>query len=1088
MLYPANEEKELPLSLFQNPTSEYRGTPFWAWNCDLPKELLLQEIDYMKEMGLGGFHIHSRNGMAVPYLSDAFMDLVKACNEKAKENEMLCWLYDEDRWPSGSAGGTLTKDHAYRMRYILFTPWSYDDPDAPSAAGEYSGARVGRSNNGTLLAQYAVKLENGRLVDYKMLDSSERSETRDHSNTGGKTGPDEQPPAGYTVWYAYKEVAPDTPWFNNQGYVNTLDKNAIEEFVRITHDRYYEVVGNDFGKSIPAIFTDEPQFSRKETLGFAGEKTDVIIPYTDDFDATFKMTTGIDFLPHLPELFWELPGNKISKIRYLYHDHVAERFTEAFADVIGTWCEKHDIMLTGHLMEEPTLYSQTSALGEAMRSYRSFHFPGIDILADRREYTTAKQTQSAAHQYGREGVLSELYGVTSWNFDFRGHKLQGDWQAALGVTVRCHHLTWVSMEGEAKRDYPASIGYQSPWFREYPVVEDYFSRVNTVLTRGQPQVRIGVIHPIESYWLYWGPKEQTAVMRDELENNFQNITQWLLFGLMDFDYIAESLLPDIGKVRGKSLQAGKMEYEVVLVPGCKTLRSTTVDLLEQFHDAGGSVVFVGNTPELVDAEPSTRVTELARQCTVVPFSQNALLQTVGPYRDIEVRKDDGIYTDNLFYNMRRDGKRRWLFLAHATLPENPDTPSIETIDITVRGRWKATVYDAMDGTTRDCPATLAEGSTGKTKIRHRFSAHDSLLLALEPATQPSPHPEESASEGGNNAPAGRKSAISQSLSMSQIEGVSSFTRPADPVPIDLSEPNVLLLDLAEYSFDDGPWESRDEILRIDNKLRERLEWPLRGGRMAQPWVVEEKSEQEHYVALRFSIESEIPVKGAQLALEHPERTSVELNGRTVLLRAPSTGWWVDESIRTVDLPEITQGHNELVVKTVIRKRIGLEWYYLLGEFGVKVAGSHAKITAPVRELSFGDWTTQGLPFYAGNVTYRFPFTVPESQSGRYVLQTEQYRNPLLTVEVDGKRVGPILYAPYALDLGSLRPGEHEIGVTAFGNRQNAFGPVHLCDASYSYQGPPAWRTTGNQWSYEYRLRPMGLLISPKLWRKTHYDE
>ena len=93
------------------------------------------------------------------------------------------------------------------------------------------------------------------------------------------------------------------------------------------------------------------------------------------------------------------------------------------------------------MMEEPTLHSQTAALGEAMRSYRSFGLPGIDMLCDYREYTTAKQAQSASHQFGCPGVLSELYGVTNWDFDFRGHKLGGDWQAALGVTTRVPHLT-----------------------------------------------------------------------------------------------------------------------------------------------------------------------------------------------------------------------------------------------------------------------------------------------------------------------------------------------------------------------------------------------------------------------------------------------------------------------------------------------------------------------------------------------------------------------------------------------------------------------------------------------------------------------
>lgn len=53
------------------------------------------------------------------------------------------------------------------------------------------------------------------------------------------------------------------------------------------------------------------------------------------------------------------------------------------------------------------------------------------MLYDSRELNTAKQAQSAVHQYGREGMLSELYGVTGWEFDFRGHKLAGDWQAAL---------------------------------------------------------------------------------------------------------------------------------------------------------------------------------------------------------------------------------------------------------------------------------------------------------------------------------------------------------------------------------------------------------------------------------------------------------------------------------------------------------------------------------------------------------------------------------------------------------------------------------------------------------------------------------
>ena len=85
MLYKKNGTPALSKDLFRNPTSEYRGTPFWAWNCQLEKEELLWQLEVMKKMGLGGAHMHVRTGMATPYLSDEHMDLVKACVEKCRD-------------------------------------------------------------------------------------------------------------------------------------------------------------------------------------------------------------------------------------------------------------------------------------------------------------------------------------------------------------------------------------------------------------------------------------------------------------------------------------------------------------------------------------------------------------------------------------------------------------------------------------------------------------------------------------------------------------------------------------------------------------------------------------------------------------------------------------------------------------------------------------------------------------------------------------------------------------------------------------------------------------------------------------------
>ena len=1027
MFYPENQKKRLDEKIFRNPPCEYRAAPFWAWNCDLNKDLLLREIDQMKRMGMGGFHMHVRTGMSTTYLSDGFMQLIRDCVDKAKEERMRAYLYDEDRWASGAAGGYVTREERYRARYLLFTTVSYEQAEENPASVPVDSPRTGK---GRLLARYAVRLnDEGELAEYRLLKDGQQAD------------------AAETAWYAYLEIEKETPWFNNQTYVNTLDKKAIERFVEITHERYKEVVGNEFGGAVQSIFSDEPQFSRKTTLGFAGEKKDVVLPWTDDLPDTFRAAYGEELLAGLPELYWELPGGAVSLIRYHYHDHIAERFAEGFADTVGTWCARNGLLLTGHMMEEPTLKSQTAALGEAMRSYRSFQLPGIDMLCDWREYTTAKQAQSAAHQFGCPGVMSELYGVTNWDFDFRGHKLAGDWQAALGVTLRVPHLTWVSMEGEAKRDYPASIGYQSPWYTEYPMVEDHFARLNTVLTRGKAQVRLGVIHPVESYWLHWGPSEATALVRDEMDEHFQSLAKWLLYGLIDFDYISESLLPQQCEAGNAPLSVGEMAYDVVLVPDCQTLRATTVDRLESFVAAGGRLVFAGRIPELVDAKPSSRVKELAQRAECISFSKGAILSALDGVRFVDIRDDKGMRTTNLLHQVRAEGDTRYVFLCHGEKPENPDVCPREDIVLRIRGEWKVRRMDTATG--EIAPLHVAY-EKGRTVLRYAFYAYDSLLIELTPGR----------AEAGEDAPAEKKF---------------DYYALWHPVEITLSEPNVLLLDTAQYAFDDEEnWRDEEELLRADDAFREELGYPLRKKEVAQPWVVPDEPI-THHLRLKFTVHSEMEIKAPQLALEKAESVEIAVNGCPV--DNASVGWFVDESIKKVQLPDLPAGDSVIELTLPFGRRSNVEWCYLLGDFGVRVQGAEKTVIPPVRRLGFGDWTTQGLPFYCGNVTYKIPVRV---EKDTLTIRVPQYRGSVLGMEMDGVRQGDMAYAPYEYTFTNLQPGEHEVGITVYGNRVNGFGCVHNCDDSTSWFGPDCWRSEGVRWCYEYRLRKSGLLVSPQI--------
>ena len=1032
MLYKKNLSEKLDLGLFESPTSEYRGAPFWAWNCKLEKAELLKQIEELKEMGFGGYHMHVRSGMATEYLSDEFMDLIKACVEKGKQEDMLSWLYDEDRWPSGFAGGIVTKNPKYRMHYILITPTPYGS-GAELYTAHAASTGKSRSENGTFIAKFDVKLdENGYLEEYRLLDENEDGEN--------------------TVWYVYLETPLETPRFNNQTYVDTLSSEAIAEFIKVTYERYKDSLGEDLGNAAPAIFTDEPQFLSKAIPTSPFATNDIVLPFTTDFDDTYFKTYGDHIITHIPEIVWDLPDGRASVARYRYHDHICQRFTEAFCDQCGKWCEENGLMLTGHMMNEPTLNSQTKSVGEAMRSYRNFQLPGIDMLHSAREFNTAKQAQSAVHQYGREGMMSELYGVTNWDFDFREHKINGDWQAALGVTLRVPHLSLVSMEGEAKRDYPASINYQSPWYKEYKYIEDHFARVATALTRGTPKVRIGVIHPIESYWLAYGPLRTSAMKAEQLDTNFATLTRWLLTGCMDFDFISESLLPELCEKGSNPLCVGKMKYDVVLVPSCHTLRSSTLDRLKAFAADGGKIIIVGDAPKFIDAVESDEGKKLSDISETIGFNRYDVFTALSKYRYFTVYNDNYTVYQGFVSALREDGDGMWLFLAQAEDKPNHDIVKPRNVIIEFNGEHDVKLYDTLSGTVSN---VKYEHKNGKTLIYASVNMHDSLLYRLDPVNR-------------NVA----------SNSSAQINTFAQLPRTSSAKYI-LDEPNALLIDCAEYALDDEEFSPAEYILALDSKLRGRMGWPEISGRFAQPWCVK-PDPITHKIRLRFTFQSKIEYNEPLLAIENPQNASITFNGRSV--DNTPVGYYTDRSIKTVRLPAIVKGENTLLVTIPFGNRTMTENMFILGNFGVELYGANRVITTLPETLSYSSITSQLLPHYGGKIDYILDV---ESTSDTLKVEVPQFRATCVKVAVDGSQEKNISLAPYCAIFDGLTPGKHTVKISAFISRQNAFGHIHHANKKEIFCSPGSFRTKGNLFTYEYRVWDEGIISAPVICEKTN---
>lgn len=1024
MFFKGNESEKLDEALFRDPTSEYRGAPFWAWNSSLDKEELEWEIDVFKKMGLGGFNMHVRQGLETPYMSPEFMEAVRVCAKKAQKEGMYAWAYDEDRWPSGCAGGILTRDKKYRMRSLVMTAARLDsfttDPEVALNDG---------------VAHYLGSY----LIDIDSCGYMTGFDPAEHKDGDG-------------VRHFYAKTAPGgEPRYNGQSYADTMSREAMDKFIDLTYEVYKREVGEYFGGSIPAIFTDEPQTVGTRHLNSGFDQTDAIVPYTPTLAERFESAYGYSLISRLPEIFYASHSDAAAKTRHDFYRLISDLFMESFADNIGKWCNENGIMLTGHALGEDTLYEQLLAGYETMRFYKEMRLPGMDCLCHDKAFTTALQCRSVVNQMKKEGLISELYGVTGWDFGFRGHKFQGDWQACLGVSVRCQHLAWQTMKGEGKRDYPASIFYQSPWYLEYKYLEDHYARVNTVLTRGKCGARVAVIHPLDTYYLKRASNAETRELSDEMDSRFAGLAYTLMTDMIDFDYISESLLPDLCDNGASPLRVGEMEYDLVILCDVETLRPHTLKVLEEYKAAGGKLLFVGNLPSKINAVKDLRAEKLSENSTAISYSPSLIRRELASYKNVFVSDKNGVATRDIIHTERIDGNVRHIFFARTEESELAHIVNERELTVKVRGEYKPLLRDTFSGKVEELPCDYVSGFT---VMKIPFFDSDAILLSLE--------------EGRTERRAERISAPV----LKEIEApfIADY---------EMSEPNVLLLDMPEYSLNGSSFAGPEEIMRIDAIVRESLGLPTRKTKVVQPYTIMDRPEDNELV-LRFSVHSEIAVERAWLALENAEKCSVTLNG--IACDGEICGYYVDKHIKKIKLGELVRGENVITVTMPFGQRTNLEAMYLLGEFGTECTGRRATLIKLPEKVAFSDLAHQGMRFYGGNVIYRTEIELEEVSD--IVIKAAYFKGALVKVSIDGGNPCRIAFSPYTARFGGLSAGKHTVEYELFGNRYNTFSALHtlLADKHRVYIGPDYWRSTGDGWAYEYQHRPFGILKAPEIFK------
>ncbi len=1004
---------------FRSPRSSYRPAPFWSWNDALDDEELRWQVRQLAAAGYGGFFMHPRVGLETVYLSDEWFDKIGVCVDEARKLGIQAWLYDEDKWPSGFAGGLLIRKHpeARGVGLIgeLLTPEKVDDALADPAT----------------VAVFAIDKDRDGTV-----------------NRSRRLAPGDRPRTGETI-FAYR-TAPfdDNNWFNGETYMDVLNPGAVARFLDLTMEGYNRRFRGDYGKAVPGIFTDEPNFAPCiGGLGGAGGVS--AIPWTHRLPERFRQRYGYDLIENLAALSDRTPG--FEKVRHDYYRLLTELFVEAFSRPYGKMCERLGLKMTGHWLWEDSLLMQLMHIGAAMPHYEYEQVPGIDHLRRNIENPlTLKQCASVAHQFGRDQVLCEIFGVSGQDLTFADAKWIGDFHFALGVNYFCPHLTLYSFTGDRKRDYPPTFSYHQPYWDRMSLINDYFARAGYLTRIGQHQARILVLHPIASAWSFFSrfaPHPEVEHYHKELIG----LQDTLLGEHRDFDFGDEIILSRQGRVEDKQLRVGSHgRYETVIVPPSFTWAAETVALLESFAKAGGKVIFVGEAPGAIGGEPAAeRWVSLLKHpncalCKNEPAALTARLDAAGE-RDVSITDDAGNQIQAILHHHRKDGEKHMYFLA------NTDRETAYDARVTLNATGTPMYCDLAAGEMTPMPA---QTGGGRIVLTHRFAPVGSLAVLVDPKAEPA----------GEKPPR-------RELGREVLQGDWRFTR---------THPNTLVLDVCRWSLNDGPLAEPTPVWKVRHAAFDAA--GLEKYRGVQPWVLSERGitpSKPVKVRMCFEFQSDLDKPDAFVVVEKAENFTIELNRRTV--STDTRQWHWDKKFRRLPLGElIRKGTNEILLTGDYRLGTEIEDIFIVGDFATRrISDTRYAITAEPAVLKSGDWGPQGYHFYAGNMVYRRQFQHTSRTHRRALVRLVEPAGTLFEVRVNGKQTPPLVWPPWEADVSeSLKDGTNEIEIIVYGSLRNAFGPLH--NTQYAEHGNNWWIgpdsfTDEQHWTDNYTLAPYGLI-------------
>ena len=968
------------LTAFRNPPAEYRSAPLWVWNDRVTTAQIEEQLRDFQDKGIGGVFIHPRPGLITPYLSEEWLSLCRHAVQTAKDLGMKAWIYDENSYPSGFAGGHVPDQMPDSLRKSLVMEKA---DRLPETFAHDPFCVLQRTPEG--FEDITISLQNA------------------------------DPAAGEFYIFGFGEQ-PSSPWYGGFAYVDIMRKDVTEKFLAITMDAYKNMIGEEFGKTVPGVFQDEAHI---------GPAVRSALSYTPALFETFQTMWGYDLKLHLPSLIEEI--GDWCKVRHNYYATLNHLFIQGWAKPYSEYCEANNLKFTGHYWEHdwprPRLVQDTMAVG----AYA--HMPGIDILmndwqmdpgAQFGNARSVKEIRSVANQLGRERTLSETYGAGGWEMTFFDQKRIGDWEYALGVNFLNQHLSYMTIKGARKRDHPLSFSTHAPWWHAYGVLGHYFGRLSVALSLGEQRNTILVLEPTTTAWMYYSPSRSNDRL-EAVATDFQDFVNDLETRQVEYDLGSECILKDHGRVSGQSLVVGERAYTlVVLPPGLENINGETMGLLEEYLRSGGKILSWVGTPWSLDGRKSGVPAGLAQTSpdswkSVDSDSGWAVLRALNPpvLDFAEPEMSGGL----LFHHRRELDDAELVFLVNSSAEEEASGRFVSGGNGILTFR-SCEEWDPFLGAVLPYPSLFADG---KLSIDFRIPPGGSLLLCLRPEEAEKPAEPDKA-----EMPVPAESGLS-------ILPLSPNVLTLDYCDLTLGEKtenDLYFYDAQQKIFqhhglERNPW---DSAVQFKTNIIDKDDFPEDSGFTAE---------------FLFEAADGVNLETLSCVVERPELYQVYCNGNEV---SPEEGVWrLDRVFGEFGIGRLAkQGENRITLKAKpFTIHTELEAVYVLGLFDLESREKGFRLV-PFTDKTLGSWKQQGMPFYADGIRYEKEFPIPAPAEGdRYFVRLGEYYGAVAEVLVNGESAGFIAFEPPELEITKmLNQGPNRIGVVVYGTLKNTLGPHH----------------------------------------------